>query len=246
MFLSATVLILICNCTFVTKVIEVGTSLSLTSQPLDHITSHVHQNVPQETEDHRPGHNWLSVEDKEKVLWGDDILAESSRVGFVVQSLGMGEPVPRHTGTENIVFREKQKSSVAGHWGKEWTLGEAGPQLEGQAGSTMQKAFWSIESPWEFPTKMWFELASLLRVWPWEKGRGWTKEKELQSRVAGPNREARTGRPYSEAPVLGSPLGQGREIWAVRAWPFKCKVVPASARPRNSGKGSKCLQSAYE
>lgn len=119
MFLSATVLILICNCTFVTKVIEVGTSLSLTSQPLDHITSHVHQNVPQETEDHRPGHNWLSVEDKEKVLWGDDILAESSRVGFVVQSLGMGEPVPRHTGTENIVFREKQKSSVAGHWGKE-------------------------------------------------------------------------------------------------------------------------------
>ena len=37
----------------------------------------------------------------------------------MVQSPGMGEPVPRHTGTETTVFREKQKSSVAGHWGKE-------------------------------------------------------------------------------------------------------------------------------
>lgn len=46
-------------------------------------------------------------------------MTESSRVGFAVQSLGIGEPVPRHTGTENIVFREKQKSSVAGLWGKE-------------------------------------------------------------------------------------------------------------------------------
>ena len=147
----------------------------------------------------------------------DDILTEFWRVGFMVQSLGMGEPVPRHTGTETTVFREKQKSSVAGHWGKEWMLGEAGLQLEGQTGSTLQKAFWTIDSPWEFPTEKWFELASLLRIWPWEKGRGWIKEKELQGRVAGPKWEARTGRPYSTAPVLGSLLGQQREVWAVRA-----------------------------
>lgn len=56
---------------------------------------------------------------KRRSFRGDDILTESRRAGFAVQSLGMGEPVPRHTGTENIMFREKQKSSVAGHRGKE-------------------------------------------------------------------------------------------------------------------------------
>jgi len=56
---------------------------------------------------------------KRRSFKGDDILTEFWRVGFMVQSPGMGEPVPRHTGTETTVFREKQKSSVAGHWGKE-------------------------------------------------------------------------------------------------------------------------------
>lgn len=47
-------------------------------------------------------------------------MAMFRRLGFAKQRMGLGEYVPRHTGTENTVFREKQESSVAATW----TLGQ--------------------------------------------------------------------------------------------------------------------------
>lgn len=103
--------------------------------------------------------------------WGE-IEGPSREITFWQSSGGWGllgrewgwDSMCQGTEAQKILCLRKSKSPVwlpPGHWGKEWVLGEAGSkaglQLEGQAGPTLQKALWTMESPWEFPIGKWFE-----------------------------------------------------------------------------------------
>ena len=59
----------------------------------------------------------------EKAVTGSELgrkrresLTEFRRVGLARQRMGVRQHVPKHRGTENAVFKEKQESSVAIPW----------------------------------------------------------------------------------------------------------------------------------